>query len=226
MRSSRAVPLRALTVLGVALVAVVLVAGISPGATKFLTKKKALKLFPKKADVHTKTEADAAFVNVNETAANANLLDGQDSSAFLGSNAKAADADLLDGQNSTAFMAGPGKVIEEAVAFPPGASGGIMLEDGFLNIQYQCPDVLSDNGAVGFLNLTNGTVNLFVDNGSTNPTYQQVAPGPLSLHTANAAGEFLTFQVHAPNVGMATIHVMSVHRASDCFIQAQAVISN
>jgi hypothetical protein len=32
-----------------------------------------------------------------------------------------------------------------------------MLEEGLFNIQYQCPDVLSDNGTVGLLNVTNGT---------------------------------------------------------------------
>lgn len=61
MRSSRIVSVRAVSILAVALVAVMLVAGISPGATKFLTKKKALKLFPRKADVYTKTEIDNVF---------------------------------------------------------------------------------------------------------------------------------------------------------------------
>jgi hypothetical protein len=196
---------------------------------------------------HLLKHLDPRYLNVDEMAANANLLDGQDSSAFLGANAKAADteqldgqdssaflganaraadADLLDGLNSTAFMAGPGKVIEEVVALPPGSSGGVMLEEGLFNIQYQCPDVLSDNGTVGLLNVTFGTVNLFTDNGSTNPTYQQVPASNFAPTAAAATGEFITFQVHAPNVGIATINVMSVHRASDCHVQAQAVISS
>lgn len=82
MRSSRAVPFRALSVLGVALLTVVVVAGVSPGATKFLTKKKALKLFYTKGkmdetlkgfytkaqvdqaltEYYTKTEADGRYV--------------------------------------------------------------------------------------------------------------------------------------------------------------------
>jgi hypothetical protein len=98
MRSNRAVSFRALSVLALAVVGVVLVAGISPGATRFLTKKKALSLF------YTKAQADPRYINVDEMAANANLLDGQDSTAFLGANATAANANLLDGQDSTAFL--------------------------------------------------------------------------------------------------------------------------
>jgi hypothetical protein len=64
---------------------------------------------------HLYGHLDPRYINANETAANANLLDGQDSTAFLGVNEQAADADLLDGQNSTAFMAGPGKVVDGAV---------------------------------------------------------------------------------------------------------------
>ena len=44
------------------------------------------------------------FLPTDATAADADLLDGMDSTAFLGAAAKAADADKLDGLNSTAFM--------------------------------------------------------------------------------------------------------------------------
>jgi hypothetical protein len=175
---------------------------------------------------HLFSHLDPRYINASEMASNANLLDGQDSTAFLGANAKAADADLLDGQNSTAFMAGPGKVIEEAFAVGPGGTSGIMVEQNLFNIQYTCPTVLSNNGQVIFVNASFGTMNVFVDNGSTNPTYQQLAQGPGLFVPAAASGEFITFQLHAPNAGMATINVMSVHRASDCHVQAQAVISN
>jgi hypothetical protein len=55
MRSNRAASFRALSVLALALVGVVLVAGISPGATTPLTKQKAKKLF------YTKAQADERF---------------------------------------------------------------------------------------------------------------------------------------------------------------------
>jgi hypothetical protein len=43
---------------------------------------------------------------------------------------------------------------------------------------------------------------------------------------AAASGEMITFQAHSPTFGIATITVLSVHRASDCHVQAQAVISS
>lgn len=60
MRSKFPSSFRALSVLAIALAGVMLVSGISPGATKFLTKKKALKLF------YTKAKADDRFLNVGE----------------------------------------------------------------------------------------------------------------------------------------------------------------
>ena len=45
----------------------------------------------------------SAFLGANAKAADADKLDGSDSSAFLGANAKAADSDKLDGLDSTAL---------------------------------------------------------------------------------------------------------------------------
>jgi hypothetical protein len=168
---------------------------------------------------------DPRYMSVNEMPANANLLDGQDSTAFLGANAKAADADLLDGQNSTAFMGGPGKVVEGALGLLPGSQFPIAFEEGHLELHYACPLTLTDPGLFVFLNHSGQTVNVFVDNGSTNPASHQVGSGGL-VFSAAAGGEFHTLQVHSPNLGITTIDVMSVHRASDCHVQAQAVISS
>jgi hypothetical protein len=63
MPSRRPVLSRAVSVLVLALAAVTVVAGVSPGATRFLTKKKALKLF------YTKAKADAKFIDSDEASA-------------------------------------------------------------------------------------------------------------------------------------------------------------
>ncbi|HEX5913216.1 MAG TPA: hypothetical protein VFY54_08825 [Rubrobacter sp.] len=59
-RFSRSILFRALSVLALATLAVVVVAGTSPGATRFLTKAKAKNLF------YTKPQSDNRFVNVGE----------------------------------------------------------------------------------------------------------------------------------------------------------------
>jgi hypothetical protein len=89
-------------------IAVLLVALLGTGALiaspasagKFLTKKKAMKLF------YSKSVADARFVNVGERAGDADMLDRKDSTAYLDATATAADADLLDGQDSSVFQEG------------------------------------------------------------------------------------------------------------------------
>jgi hypothetical protein len=81
---------------------------------------------------HFRPLADARYVNVNEKAPNAELLDGQDSTAFLGVNAKAADADKLDGADGNLFVTGPGLVEEGAVSLLPNSSG-VVLPGQILN---------------------------------------------------------------------------------------------
>jgi hypothetical protein len=65
-------------------------------------------------ELYSKSGADAAFLDQTEAgalylgktakAADAEMLDGLDSTALLGVNGKAADADKLDGMDSTAFV--------------------------------------------------------------------------------------------------------------------------
>jgi hypothetical protein len=169
-----------------------------------------------------------AFLGANATAADANLLDGQDSTAFLGANAKAADANLLDGQDSTSFMTGPGRLVEAAVALNPSSgTPAIIVEPNWFRVGYFCPaNLASTNGSIQFENLSAGTLNVFIDDGGPNPTYQAVAGFASGATATTPGGEFVIYQVHSPTHGIATIHVMSVHRASDCHVQAQAVISN
>src|SRR5918995_2761278 len=53
---------------------------------------------------YTKAGADATFAKAGEKVADADKLDGKDSTEFLGASAKAADADKLDGLDSTVVM--------------------------------------------------------------------------------------------------------------------------
>lgn len=83
------------------LVVAMLTAGtlaIAPAtAGKFLTKKRALKLF------YAKAAADSRFVNIDEKASDSDKLDGTDSTGFLGAGGKASDSDKLDGIDSIGF---------------------------------------------------------------------------------------------------------------------------
>ena len=66
-----------------------------------------------KADADTLDGNDStAFLGATDKAADSDLLDGQDSSSFLGSSGKAADADMLDGNDSTAFLGANAKAAD------------------------------------------------------------------------------------------------------------------
>jgi hypothetical protein len=78
---------------------------------------------------HLTKHLDPLYLNENQKAADANQLDGLDSTAFLRSNGKAADADLLDGISSAGFLTAGGKAVDsnlldnlDSTAFLQGAT--------------------------------------------------------------------------------------------------------
>jgi hypothetical protein len=176
---------------------------------------------------HLVSHLDPRYINVEEKASDANLLDGQDSSAFLRANAKAADADLLDGQNSTAFMAGPGTVIDGAALLDPLTFNTVIIEPGFFKVEYLCPDPASNDTNVRFSNISSATAfDVFADNESANPTFHGLSSSGSFLTEASAVGDHITYLVRSPTLGFATIHVMSLHGPTVCIAQAHAVISS
>jgi hypothetical protein len=67
-------------------------------------------------------------------------------------------------------------------------------------------------------------VNVFSDNGGTSPAYQQLAAnGGRWDQGAAAVGEHISFQIQGSKI--VNIEVYSVHRATDCHIQAQALVA-
>jgi hypothetical protein len=172
----------------------------------------------------------------------ADQIDGIDSGAFLLENGKAADsahadradsatnaqnADRLDGKDSGDFIQGRGTAKHSAVAISPGSNLWVwQLGDPGLWFSYDCRSDLAANGFVGIKNVsTSETVNVFSDNGSTDPSYRQLAPNEFYSQGASATGEHITFQVQGSYV--ATIEIYSVHRTSDnrCHVQAQTLIT-
>ena len=147
---------------------------------------------------------------------------------YLGKTQKAADSDKLDGLDSTQFVQGKGQALHGARAVPQNSGGYFTVlttQTPNLLVGYTCPADLTANGWLVFINQSSETMNVFSDNGSTNPNdYRQLAPnGGRVDQLAAASGEHVTFQVQGTNV--ATIEVFTVHRTNDCHTQAQALIT-
>lgn len=73
-----------------------------------------------KKHFYTKKASNNRFINVGEKAADADKIDGKNSTDFLGAMAKAADSDKLDGLDSSSFP--------EIVAYAHVQSGGGVVE--------------------------------------------------------------------------------------------------
>jgi hypothetical protein len=162
---------------------------------------------------------------------NADMVDNMDASAFLPAAGTAANSDALDGIDSTGFVRGNGTSRRGSIVRPPdGSASHFFLGYSFnetaprpwVGLYYLCPTNLANNGAVVLRNEGDTSLNLFFDNGLTEPTYVQFAGNgsQYSIGTL-AAGEHLSIQVHG-SAGTATFEVYSVHRQTDCFAQGQA----
>jgi hypothetical protein len=173
---------------------------------------------------------------------NADKLDGKSSEEFAssshthsGSNitsgtvaeARIDPAIARDSEVSNGYIQGRGLAQHRARAFSPGENLFFwQMSDPPLSLSYECRSDLALNGFVGIKNTSaTETVNVFSDNGDSNPSYRQLAPNDFFSQGAAAAGEHITFQVQGTYV--ATIEVFSVHRTSDnkCHVQAQALVT-
>jgi len=117
-----------------------------------------------------------------------------------------------------------GKLLRNAVALGPNnCCNFTVLEDpGYWRIGYLCPDPLTNLGVITIGNKSSEAMNVFVDNGGSNPEYLQLAALDRADRGANPSGEWYTIQMHSSK-GITQISVFSVNRAGDCHIQAQAI---
>jgi hypothetical protein len=180
---------------------------------------------------------EAALAQV-PLAANADTLDGLDSTAFagaghnhnssyLGIGATAANAQLLDGIDSTGFIRGGGRVVQNRFHPTAYVNYNLLSVPGFGSLLGGC-------NADGYLffdfhNTSGGTLDVMVDNGASNPTYYSLANGenPYVPGQFDTRNEALTMQLSS-GTKVATL-IVTGHgvdtgtAASDCFINAVGV---
>ena len=191
----------------------------------------------------TQTSSQAPMTVNSETRVdnlNADKLDGKSSEEFASSShthsgssitsgtvaeARIDSAIARDSEVSNGYIQGRGMAQHRARAYAPGENLYYwQMSDPPLSLSYQCPGTVTSDGFVGIKNTSaTETVNAFSDNGLGTPFYRQLAPNEFWSQGAAAAGEHITFQVQGSYV--ATIEVYSVHRTSDCHVQAQALVT-
>ncbi len=94
----------------------------------------------------------------------------------------------------------------------------------FLRLSYDCPASLANSGTLHIMNASGQLANVFVESGTPNPSYFQMAAGGDITFPASATAD--SFHIQAQGfIGILTIEVATVHRASDCHVQAQGVLA-
>ena len=83
---------------------------------------------------------------------------------------------------------------------------------GFISVEYDCPASLASNGTFAIWNDSAAVANLFVDSGTDNPTYTQLAAGASVTYPALAAGDSFSIQAQ----GASGIASRSLPRQAAC----------
>ena len=137
------------------------------------------------------------------------------------------NADMLDGKDSTQFIGGKGSVTKFAIALGAGGISPVIWGPTDAapewSIGYVCPANLSDNGSYRVLANFPGPLNLFIDQGLSDPEYVVLPNNVEITRPANKSGEWVHIQMQSPAGWIADVDMFSVHRASDCHIQAVAL---
>jgi hypothetical protein len=204
---------------------------------------------------HLAGHLDPRYINADEKASDANLLDGQDSTAFLGASAKAADADSLDGQDSTEFLGASAKAAD-ADALDAIDSTGFVRGNG--EVKHGARDIdaagthinavlfgrINDDGPPNPnvmlvyecpLNAAGNGVLRFINNGTDtlNVFSDNGGDGPNAFQQVAPDGEFAQqaaatgehITLLAQGDGMIHLEVFSRHSGTMCHAQSIAVIS-
>ncbi len=130
------------------------------------------------------------------------------------------------------LVRGSGFARGRARALPPNSFGTVLgpfSGDPLpFNLFYDCPPSPStQNGQLRFRNETGDSINLFADNGLTGPSFAGELGGGAEHAEATAfGGEYIVLSAQYPDGRIATINVFARHRAADCHVQGQVVLTD
>jgi hypothetical protein len=150
------------------------------------------------------------------------LLDAESTGKVVNLN-----ADMLDGRDATQFINGKGAVTSYAIALSAGGISPVIWgptnDAPEWSIGYVCPSNLATNGTIRILANFPGPLNLFLDQGLSDPEYIVLPNNVEITRPTNKSGEWVHMQMQSPAGWIADIDLFSVHRANDCHIQSVAL---
>jgi large subunit ribosomal protein L7/L12 len=132
------------------------------------------------------------------------------------------------------FLGGNGHAVANAVSLPVSDDPTSIPMSSVLGIGPSENQLTLDAGCnsahptdfIRFTNRTAAAMNFFYESGDENPSYHTLAPGGDVVFPTLKAGDSLHIQAQANGFGVVTIEVATVHRADDCHVQAQALLTS
>ena len=142
----------------------------------------------------------------------------------------ATDASSLGGVAASGYMRGEGRVMRHSEIQQPNFQSGHYGIAGWFTVSHLCGSTPTSNGSLVVINRSTQRIDLFVDDGGTNPTYldldTQPNVGALFIGPTAFAGELYILTVRNPDGRVATAYVSTVRRATDCLFQLQITVAN
>ena len=160
-------------------------------------------------NAHLKPKTDARYY----TKAQANAR-------YLARTGTAADAQLLDGLDSTELIQGNGLALGETVDIPVDTFTEIISVPGVLSLTYQC---VAGGGTLVLRNSSADSMSFVIEIAGS-PFFQELAAGTATELTPPAVSS-IHIQGHSPSAGVVTAEVGVALRTSDCHTQAQVVVT-
>ena len=122
------------------------------------------------------------------------------------------------------YMRANGEVISKAITFAPGDPDRVLVigpnyEE--LEVEFTCSAAATDELRVK--SNARSAVDVFIESGGENPDYHQLKTKGQIRVPARKAGDSYRIQASTP-FGILTLDVATVHRANDCFVQAQGIL--
>ena len=144
---------------------------------------------------------------------------------------EATNASKLGGVAANGYMRGEGTVAGHVEVLHPGFQSRHYGPTDWFTVSHICPSNVSADPSLFVINRADQKINVFEDNGGTDPVYHELDPTGTGnwffLSPTATAGELTVLTASHPDGRVATAYVSTLRRANnDCLFQLEITVAN
>jgi hypothetical protein len=144
---------------------------------------------------------------------------------------EATNASKLGGVAANGYMRGEGTVARHFDLLHPGEQSRHYGPIDWFTVSHICPSNVSADPSLFVINRADQKINVFEDNGGTNPVYHELDPTGTGnwffLSPTAVAGDLTILTASHPDGRVATAYVSTLRRPNnDCLFQLQITVAN